>query len=114
VLSDHERTFLLTRRVEYLATTDSRAIPHVVPVCFTISQGTFYFTIDEKPKRVAGPALKRVRNGDRVQAAAQYVAMGQERPRASLPTEPEHWPLPDDQPVELATNVALSLQIGQY
>src|ERR1700686_2352722 len=55
VLSDHERRFLLTRRVGHLATADSRAIPHVVPVCFTISQGTLYITIDEKPKRVAGP-----------------------------------------------------------
>ena len=62
VLSDHEHRFLLTRRVGYLATADSRAIPHVVPICFTISQGTLYITIDEKPKRVAGPALKRVRN----------------------------------------------------
>jgi PPOX class probable F420-dependent enzyme len=62
VLSDHERRFLLTRRVGRLATADSRAIPHVVPVCFTISQGTLYITIDEKPKRVGGAALKRVRN----------------------------------------------------
>ena len=65
MLSDHERRFLLTRRVGHLATADSRAIPHVVPVCFTISQGTLYITIDEKPKRVAGPALKRVRNIER-------------------------------------------------
>jgi PPOX class probable F420-dependent enzyme len=65
VLSDHERRFLLTRRVGHLATADSRAIPHVLPVCFTISQGTLYITIDEKPKRVAGPALKRVRNIER-------------------------------------------------
>jgi len=42
VLSDHERTFLLTRRVAHLATADNRAIPHVVPVCFTISQDTLY------------------------------------------------------------------------
>jgi len=62
VLSDHERRFLSTRRVGHLATADREAIPHVVPVCFTISQGTLYITIDEKPKRVAGPALKRVRN----------------------------------------------------
>ena len=40
MLSDHERRFLLTRRVGHLATADSRAIPHVLPVCFTISQGT--------------------------------------------------------------------------
>ena len=65
VLSDHERRFLLTRRVGHLATADSQAIPHVVPVCFTISQGTLYITVDEKPKRVAGPALKRVRNIER-------------------------------------------------
>jgi len=65
VLSDHERRFLLTRRVGHLATADSRAIPHVVPVCFTISQSTLYITVDEKPKRVAGPALKRVRNIER-------------------------------------------------
>jgi PPOX class probable F420-dependent enzyme len=65
VLSDHERRFLLTRRVGHLATADSRAVPHVVPVCFTISQGTLYVTIDEKPKRVAGPALKRIRNIER-------------------------------------------------
>ena len=51
MLSDHERRFLLTRRVGHLATADNRAIPHVVPVCFTISQGTLYINIDEKPKR---------------------------------------------------------------
>src|SRR3954471_19822497 len=42
MLSHHERRFLLTQRVGHLATADSRAIPHVVPVCFTISQGTLY------------------------------------------------------------------------
>ena len=65
MLSHHERRFLLTQRVGHLATADSRAIPHVVPVCFTISQGTLYITIDEKPKRVAGAALKRIRNIER-------------------------------------------------
>src|SRR4030081_54474 len=62
MLSHHERRFLLAQRVGHLATADSRAIPHVVPVCFTISQATLYITIDEKPKRVAGAALKRVRH----------------------------------------------------
>ena len=64
MLSHHERRFLSAQRVGHLATADGRAIPHVVPVCFTISQGTLYITIDEKPKRVAGAALKRVRNID--------------------------------------------------
>src|SRR4030081_433208 len=62
MLSHHERRFLLAQRVGHLATADSRAIPHVVPVCFTISQGTLYITVDEKPKRVAGPTLKRGHN----------------------------------------------------
>ena len=74
MLSDHERRFLLTRRVGHLATADSRAIPHVVPVCFTISQGTLYITIDEKPKRVAGTALKRIRNIERNPMVAIVVA----------------------------------------
>jgi PPOX class probable F420-dependent enzyme len=65
MLSHHERRFLSAQRVGHLATADGRAIPHVVPVCFTISQGTLYITIDEKPKRVAGAALKRVRNIER-------------------------------------------------
>jgi PPOX class probable F420-dependent enzyme len=73
VLSDDERKFLLTRRVGHLATADSRAIPHVVPVCFTISQGTVYITIDEKPKRVAALALKRVRNIERNPTVAIVV-----------------------------------------
>ena len=62
MLSDHERSFLLTQRVGHLATADSRAAPHVVPVCFAMSQDTLYITIDEKPKRVSGASLKRVRN----------------------------------------------------
>jgi PPOX class probable F420-dependent enzyme len=73
VLSDHERRFLLRRRVGHLATADNQAMPHVVPVCFTISQGTLYITIDEKPKRVAGPALKRVRNIERNPMVAVVV-----------------------------------------
>jgi PPOX class probable F420-dependent enzyme len=37
-------------------------MPHVVPVCFAISDGTLYITIDEKPKRRSGKPLKRLRN----------------------------------------------------
>jgi PPOX class probable F420-dependent enzyme len=65
MLSHHERRFLSAQRVGHLATADGRATPHVVPVCFTISQSTLYITIDEKPKHVAGAALKRVRNIER-------------------------------------------------
>jgi PPOX class probable F420-dependent enzyme len=34
----------------------------VVPVCFAVLERTLYITIDEKPKRRPGAALKRLRN----------------------------------------------------
>ena len=62
MLSDGERRFLAHQRVAHLATADRRAVPHVVPVCFAISEHTLYVTIDEKPKRRPGTALKRLLN----------------------------------------------------
>jgi PPOX class probable F420-dependent enzyme len=62
MLSDHERRFLAGRRVAHLATADARAVPHVVPVCFAIHASTLYITIDAKPKRTSGTALKRLQN----------------------------------------------------
>jgi PPOX class probable F420-dependent enzyme len=62
MLSDRERAFLLDQRIGRLATADRGGAPHVVPVCFAIAGDTLYITIDEKPKRVAGVRLKRVRN----------------------------------------------------
>jgi PPOX class probable F420-dependent enzyme len=62
MLSDAERSFLEQQRVAHLATADAQGRPHVVPLCFTIVGGTLYVTIDEKPKRGAASALKRLRN----------------------------------------------------
>ena len=62
MLSARERHFVDTRRIGHLATADSRAVPHVVPVCFSLSDGTLYITIDQKPKRDRGGPLKRLRN----------------------------------------------------
>lgn len=64
MLSDSERRFLAHRRIAHLATADRHAVPHVVPVCFAMAQGTLtlYITIDEKPKRQPGTMLKRLRN----------------------------------------------------
>jgi PPOX class probable F420-dependent enzyme len=73
MLSDGERRFLARRRIAHLATADSRAVPHVVPVCFAISEGTLYITIDEKPKRHPGTALKRLRNIDENPTVAVVV-----------------------------------------
>jgi PPOX class probable F420-dependent enzyme len=61
MLSDRDARFLADRRVGHLATADARARPHLVPVCFVVSEGTVYITIDQKPK--GDPrGLKRVRN----------------------------------------------------
>jgi PPOX class probable F420-dependent enzyme len=62
MLSQSERRFVDHHRVAHLATADRAATPHVVPVCFALSQQTLYITIDEKPKRGPANALKRLRN----------------------------------------------------
>jgi len=62
MVSDVERRFLAQQRIAHLATADRRAVPHVVPVCFAVLERTLYITIDEKPKRRPGAALKRLRN----------------------------------------------------
>jgi len=62
MLSDGERRFLAHQRIAHLATADRHAIPHVVPVCFAIADDALYIPIDEKPKRRAVTALKRLRN----------------------------------------------------
>jgi PPOX class probable F420-dependent enzyme len=60
-LSESARRFLSERRVGHLATADRRGVPHLVPVCFEVAEGTVYITIDEKPKAGRGP-LKRLKN----------------------------------------------------
>ena len=62
MLSARERHFLDTRRIGHLATADSCAVPHVVPVCFSLANGMLYITIDQKPKRDRGRPLKRLSN----------------------------------------------------
>jgi PPOX class probable F420-dependent enzyme len=61
MLSEQQAGFLTSRRVGYLATADARARPHLVPVCFIVSEGALYITIDQKPKGDV-KALKRLRN----------------------------------------------------
>ena len=61
MLSEAQARFLASRRVGHLATADGRAMPHLVPVCFVVSEGALYITIDQKPK--GDPrALKRLKN----------------------------------------------------
>jgi PPOX class probable F420-dependent enzyme len=98
--SESERRFLDHLRVARLATADRHAVPHVVPVCFAVSEGALYITVDEKPKR-SGIALKRLRNVAENPAVAVVVDRYDEdwtllgwvmlRGRAEvLPAGPEH------------------------
>ena len=61
MLSEQQARFLAGCRVGHLATADRRAAPHLVPVCFVVSEGAVYITIDQKPKGDVR-ALKRLRN----------------------------------------------------
>jgi PPOX class probable F420-dependent enzyme len=61
MLTDTQRRFLDHARVAHLATADGLGTPHVVPVCFCLSEKSLYITVDEKPKRSDRP-LKRLRN----------------------------------------------------
>ena len=62
MLSARERHFVDSRRIGHLATADRSAVPHVVPVCFGLSEDRLYITIDRKPKRDRGRPLKRLAN----------------------------------------------------
>jgi PPOX class probable F420-dependent enzyme len=61
-LSALERHFVDRQRVGRLATADASGAPHVVPVCFGLSQDRLYITIDQKPKRDRLQPLKRLSN----------------------------------------------------
>jgi PPOX class probable F420-dependent enzyme len=61
MLSTAQRELVTRSRIGHLATADARGAPHVVPVCFAVSDDTLYITIDRKPK--GNPrTLKRLRN----------------------------------------------------
>ncbi|MBO0783955.1 MAG: TIGR03668 family PPOX class F420-dependent oxidoreductase [Ktedonobacteraceae bacterium] len=62
VLTEEEARFVLRMRVARLATADENGSPHLVPVCYAFDGTYFYTPLDEKPKRVAGAQLRRVRN----------------------------------------------------
>jgi PPOX class probable F420-dependent enzyme len=61
MLTEVQRGFLNAARVGHLATADAAGVPHLVPVCFCLLDGSVYISIDEKPKRTDRP-LKRLRN----------------------------------------------------
>jgi PPOX class probable F420-dependent enzyme len=62
MLTGQARHFLDHHRVARFATADPGGQPHIVPICYAVSGDSVYFTIDEKPKRLTGKPLKRIRN----------------------------------------------------
>ena len=72
-LSAPQRLFVDRQRIGHLATADKGGAPHVVPVCFGLSEDRLYITIDRKPKRDRGRPLKRLSNiADNPQAAIVF------------------------------------------
>lgn len=63
-LDQRSAALVQAARVARLATVDAAGNPHIVPVCFAWDEAAqrAYIALDQKPKRVAPTALKRVRN----------------------------------------------------
>ena len=72
MLTDQVRRFLNNHRVARFATAEPGGQPHIVPICYAVSDDSVYFTIDEKPKRLTDKPLKRIRN---LQQQSTYVAL---------------------------------------
>jgi hypothetical protein len=51
MLSEHQARFLANRRVGHLATADARATPHLVPVCFAVSDGALHRSTKAEGRR---------------------------------------------------------------
>ena len=49
-------------RVARLATADSKAIPHIVPVVFAFDGEKYYIPVDEKTKTAKPDKLRRIKN----------------------------------------------------
>ncbi len=61
-LTTNEQAFVEKLRVARLGTADENGTPYLVPVCYAFDGMHFYTPLDEKPKRVPGMQLRRVRN----------------------------------------------------
>jgi len=62
MIPPREKEFLGAGRVGHLATADRAGRPHVVPVCYAVTDSATYITIDGKPKGVDIARMKRLRN----------------------------------------------------
>jgi PPOX class probable F420-dependent enzyme len=55
------RALLAHERIARLGLTDDSGAPRVLPITFAVWEGSFVSAVDDKPKRVAGDELARVR-----------------------------------------------------
>ena len=62
MIKPEEKECLAARRVGHLATADRSGAPHVVPVCYAVTDNAAYISIDEKPKQGDIAPMKRLRN----------------------------------------------------
>src|SRR5262245_21678176 len=62
LLTPTQAAFAEAQRIGHLATADRAGQPHVIPVCYTYADSSFYIALDAKPKRVVPAQLKRIRN----------------------------------------------------
>jgi PPOX class probable F420-dependent enzyme len=72
-LTPAESEFVHQQRVARLATADEDGHPTLVPVCYAYDGTYFYTPLDQKPKRVAGSHLRRVRNIEARHEAALLI-----------------------------------------
>jgi PPOX class probable F420-dependent enzyme len=68
-----EKAFVEKLRVARLGTADENGTPYLVPVCYAFDGTYFYTPLDEKPKRVPGTQLRRVRNIEARHEAALLI-----------------------------------------
>ncbi|HTI14532.1 MAG TPA: TIGR03668 family PPOX class F420-dependent oxidoreductase [Dictyobacter sp.] len=61
-LTETEIALIQRQRVARLATADENGSPTLVPICYAFDGNYFYTPLDEKPKRVQGSQLRRVKN----------------------------------------------------
>src|SRR6266480_3278862 len=72
-LTTSEKAFVEKLRVARLGTADENGTPYLVPICYAFDGTYFYTPLDEKPKRVPGTKLRRVRNIEARHEAALLV-----------------------------------------
>ena len=62
LLTDQHTNLLASAQIGHMATSDSKGVPRIIPVCFVEVSGNIYSMIDKKPKVTDMTKLKRLQN----------------------------------------------------